>query len=182
MISDPEIPKPIKFNPLKHHRSYILQYLEKSSTQEIDTMFETICHNYIDIYTGSLIPLEISLATINILSKKEVLTEDKFDSWISTTISYRKIKLPDHSKWIIRKGTETDRYIHIHPAKTGAFTIRFKGSTLKTAYSIAKEIHDRKTILKLETVNRARIKIGLSPIKRLEPGKGISKCWNTFFL
>jgi len=180
MTDDREIPEPIKFNPLKHHLGCILSFLEQSTPVSLRMLNESLCHNYNDIYTGRLTPVEISLAAIDILKKKGLYEKNMLEAWIASTHHYRKITLSDHSEWIIRMGNDHQRYIHIHPAKTGPCSVRFKGSTLKTAYRLKTEDAVSSCKLTLGTVNRVRADIGLSPVKKLEPGKGILKCWSFF--
>jgi hypothetical protein len=180
MIDNTQIPEPIKFNPLKHHLGCILRFLEQSTPVSLTRLNESLCHNYNDIYTGRLTPLEISLFALAILKKKELDTKEKLEAWIASTSHYRKIMLPDHSEWITRMGNEPQRYIHIHPAKSGPNTVRFKGSTLKTAYRLKAEPVGSTKKITLTMVNRARADMGLSPVKKLEPGKGILKCWSFF--
>jgi hypothetical protein len=74
------------------------------------------------------------------------------------------------------------RFLHIHPAKYSPFTIRVRGTTLKTVVALK-----TKTKLQpnknpdLKEINSVRSeKLGLSPIKTLEKGKGISRIWVLF--
>ena len=181
MSGEPEIPEPVKFNPLKHHKGFIMNFLEESTAQETEKLYNVICHNYIDIYTGKLPPEEICMAAIAVLKETGIFGKSRFKQWIAASSEYRKIKLPDQSEWVVREGSEPGRYIHIHPAKTGPYTIRFKGTTLKTAYSLKKGSQGSHQEFSLEAVNRARISIGLSPVKKLEKGKGIIHCRETLF-
>jgi hypothetical protein len=181
MAGEIQIPIPVNFNPYKHHRNFILKFLEKASFSDLKNLTDSVCDNYIDIYTGNLAPKVICIKVADYLKSKQLYNEVDFKIWISFANEYRQIKLEDQSKWIIRKGNETERYIHIHPAKTGPFSFRFKGSTLKTIYRLKLEFANEQHNLSLEEVNRARTDIGLSPIKKLEYGKGIMKCWNVFF-
>ena len=180
MAGEIQILIPVTFNPLKHHRNTILKFLEKATLEEMKELSDSICSNYIDVYTGELTPELICNAVIDTLKSNRIFQEENFNRWILETKGYRQLKLNDQSEWIIRKGNEPGRYIHIHPSKTGPFTLRFKGSTLKTVYRLKME-YPLKKHLSLENINRARIDIALSPIKKPEPGKGIVKCWEVFF-
>ena len=70
------------------------------------------------------------------LRDKCVLKKEEFQKWVKEGNLYQTIALNDQSLWIVREGKEEGRYVHIHPAKKGENTIRFKGVTLKTAYQI----------------------------------------------
>ncbi len=181
MIQENDIPLPIRFNAFKHHRNHILQLLNGTSAETLINLMDPLCNNYIDVYTGSLTPTEIGKQIIDRLEQLKVIGNDAFKEWLNRSSGHRLIELDDQSFWIIREGIETNRYIHIHPARTGKYTIRFKGSTLKTVYLLyfdAQEINSPPTV---SEINSIRAKIGLSPVKRLEQGKGIMKCYRQFF-
>ena len=181
MIEEPDIPIPVRFNPFKHHRNYILSILESASPEVIIGLVDPVCNNYIDIYTGPITPEAIGNAVIDILKSKKVLLPDDFRRWVDSKNGYQQIKLEDRSEWIVRKSNEAERYIHLHPAREGPFTIRFKGSTLKTAFLLKTGSKDFQETLSLEKVNRVRMQIGLSPVKKLERSKGILNCYEKFF-
>jgi hypothetical protein len=181
MAEETDIPFPVRFNPFKHHRNYILGILKGFSPDLIISLLDPICNNYIDIYTGKMTPEAIGNAVISILKSKQALQADDFTRWVDTKNGYRQIKLEDRSEWVVRKSNEAERYIHIHPARSGPFTIRFKGSTLKTAYQLKTSFPGFQEILSLEKVNRIRMQIGLSPVKKLERSKGILNCYEKFF-
>lgn len=181
MTIDSDIPVPLKFNPLKHHRNYILQTLRGNSTKKIIELLDPICNNYIDIYTGILTPKEIGGEVLDVLRSKQVFLREDFEQWINATDEFRKVTIHDESQWLLRKSTDPERYIHLHPARTGKFTYRFKGSTLKTIYLLNALPPGREPALSPESVNQIRQQVGLPPVKKLEHGKGILKCYQTFF-
>lgn len=178
MTQENTISFPVLFNPLKHHRNYILDILKNASPETIIAQLDSICNNYIDIYTGTITPAAISNSVISILKSNQALDANASNHWVATKNGYRQITLEDRSEWIVRKSNETERYIHLHPARTGPFTMRFKGSTLKTVY-LLKTISPE--IPSLEKVNSIRKQIGLSPVKKLERSKGILNCYKKFF-
>ena len=134
MIVETDIPIPVRFNPFKHHRNYILGILEDDSNEEIINLLDPVCNNYIDIYTGPMTPEAIGNAIIDILKSNQAFQVNDFNGWVASTNGYQQVKLEDRSEWVVRKSNENERYIHIHPTRTGLFTVRFKGSTLKTIY------------------------------------------------
>jgi|WetSurMetagenome_2_1015567.scaffolds.fasta_scaffold84639_2 hypothetical protein len=181
MTGENQIPGPISFNPFKHHRNYIMELLDNLTQPELKTLLLSVNDNYIDIYTGHLSTEAICLAVLAFLEENMVPDEIAFKNWIAASGGYRLVKLKDQSEWIIRKGNEKEKFIHLHPAKTGSHSIRFKGSTLKTIYQLKIGFPEKFYTPSLELINRARIEIGLSPIKKLEPGKGILKCYELLF-
>lgn len=178
MAEETDIPSPVKFNPFKHHRNFILSFLKRTSPEMIIVMLDQVCNNYIDIYTGTMTPKAICTSVISILKSIQAIKADDFNHWVATKNGYRQITLEDRSEWIIRKSNETERYIHLHPARTGTFTLRFKGSTLKTVYLLKISEPEIPTLKK---VNNIRKQIGLSPVKKLERSKGILNCYTKFF-
>ena len=97
---------------------------------------------------------------------------------------WKKITLPDESKWLIKKGNKEERYIHIHPAKFSEHTIQVRATTLKTVLTLCIHkipIHDDAEH-NLRSVNEQRISfLQLSPIKSLdEEDSGILKLWQLF--
>ena len=128
------IPFPVLFNPFKHHRNFVLETLKTQDTDRITLLLEAVCNNYIDIYTGDLTPRDIGHEIIGILETSLLLQKPDFDRRIRN--GYLQVKLKDQSEWIIRKSDDPERYVHVHPARTGAFTVRFKGSSLKTIYML----------------------------------------------
>lgn len=181
MTDETDIPLPVRFNPFKHHRNYILSILQGASPDEIRTLLDLVCNNYIDIYTGTMTPEAIGNAVIDVLKSNQTLRPDDFDRWVASKSGYQQIELEDGSEWVLRKSNETERYIHLHPARTGLFSFRFKGSTLKTAFLLKTAEPETKQMISLENVNHIRMQIGLSPVKKLERGKGILNCYEKFF-
>jgi hypothetical protein len=151
------------------------------SSEAITCLLDSVCNNYIDIYTGTLPPESIGEEVIETLRSKQVLHENDFTHWVSSKSGYRQIKLKDGSEWIVRRSDDPERYVHVHPARTGPFSVRFKGSTLKTIYMLKACSAKSQDPPSLEEVNRIRSAISFSPIKQLEHGKGISRCYEKFF-
>ena len=176
-----DIPFPVRFNPFKHHRNYILSILEEVTPERLTGLLDPVCNNYIDIYTGEMTPEVIGSSVIAILKSNQVCYVDAFTRWLGSSSGYRQITMEDQSEWIVRKSNESERYIHLHPARSGPLTIRFKGSTLKTVYLLRTSLKDYGEIPSLENVNLVRNPIGLSPVKKLERNKGILKCFDTLF-
>lgn len=172
---------PIRFNPLKHHRKYILRLLQNASPEMITDLLDPVCNNYIDLYTGSLTSEAIAWQIIDSLNSMDVLDAEKFTRWVEGNHGYRKITLSDYSEWIVRSGNKSDRFIHLHPSHTGSHSVRFKGSTLKTICLLKINARTSRDTPFLEIVNRVRLQVGLSPINKLYPDKGILACYEKFF-
>ncbi|HZK95999.1 MAG TPA: hypothetical protein VFC67_17500 [Prolixibacteraceae bacterium] len=181
MADEKDVQKPFRFNPFKHHRNYILGILGSAGPEGIIGLLHQVCNNYIDIYTGIMSPGAIVNDVVHILKSKRVFQKTDFTHWVASQNGYQQIKLEDQSEWVIRIGNDNERYIHIHPTRTGPFTIRLKGSSLKTIYMLKTCFEDFPESLSLEKVNQIRMQIGLSPVKKLDRNKGILKCYASFF-
>ena len=176
-----DIPSPVRFNAFKHHRNYILSLLESASAKWIANQLDPVCNNYIDIYTGAMTPEAIVHSVIKILKSNQIFQVDDFTRWVDSKNGYGQVKLEDQSEWVVRKSKEDERYVHLHPSRTGPFTLRFKGSTLKTICLLRVSFPGAQQTPSLEEVNRLRIQVGLSPVKKLDRSKGILNCYEKFF-
>lgn len=175
------IPLPVKFNPFKHHWRFFNSYTQEKPLLEVIKSLDAVCNNYIDFYTGLLTPREVSGQVVSALKLSGHYQLISFDRWLAEVKYYRVISLSDGSQWIVRRGEDDERYIHIHPARTGLFTIRIKGSTLKTVFMMHQFIKANGGELNLEIINTARRHIGLSPVKSLHRNKGFMKCYQMMF-
>lgn len=148
-----EIPLPVLFNAFKHHRNFILNVVRNESPDYIVALLEPPCNNYVDVYFGEMTPNAIACAIISALESGPCT----FARWAEDSMGYRRIILDDLSEWIIRKSDNPERYVHIHPARTGPYTLRFRGSTLKTICLLnsSRELFEP---LILGTVNSVRAK------------------------
>ncbi len=176
-----EIPSPVLFNAFKHHRNHILDIVRNATQESIVNLLEPLCNNYVDVYFGEMTPNAIAGEVISILESIKAILPGDFGRWVAVSKGYRKVMLADGSEWIIRKSDDTERFIHIHPARTGPLTVRFRGYTLKTVCLLKNICSDLQEPLSLGIVNAARDMTGLSPIKNLERNKGISNCYAKFF-
>lgn len=181
MTEEFDIPIPIRLNPFKHHRNYILRILRNASPEFIYNLLDPICNNYIDLYTGTKSPNDIGHAVIHLLKSNYAFHSEDFKHWVDSKNGYRSVQLEDQSEWVVRKSNEVERYVHLHPARTCPFSMRFKGSSLKTAYQLKVNFTDSAEPISLEKVNRVRKQIGLSPVKKLDRNKGILYCYEKFF-
>lgn len=181
MTEEIDIPLPLRFNPFKHHRNYLLSLFERASPELITSLLHPICNNYVDLYTGEMTPEAISRAVLDILMKTKVHEADDFIRWVNLHNGYRHVKLEDQSEWVVRKSEQKDRYIHLHPSRTSPLSVRLKGSIFKTICQLKSNFPDHAPNFSIEQVNLARQQVGLSPIKKLDPGKGILKGFETFF-
>lgn len=180
-----EIPAPVIFNPLKHHSGFQkkqLQQWKKMEWKDITPDILSIGNNLLDFYFGKLTVNAICKECLAFLVKNEVMEKEAFFTWLKPQ-EFRKIELSDHSLWIMKKGSDKSRFVHIHPAKQSLYTLRVRATTLKTV--LALQIHSvpvQKEMKKnLKMVNNIRVNyLKLSPIKSLHPNQGILHFWKMY--
>jgi hypothetical protein len=180
-----KIPVPITFNPHKHHFHFLLEKIgqwKKASWNKVEKDLLIAGENLLDFYTGNMTVEEICYECLEELEKALITDRISFLIWLKHD-KYRKISISDTSEWIIKQGLDTERYIHIHPAKQSPYTIRVKATTLKTVVALKVNgvllINDLQE--NLQKVNEIRIGLlKLSPVKSLHQQKGILKLWSLF--
>ncbi len=179
-----DIKPPVAFNPFKHHLSCLKAAVcewRKLQWHEVEKDLLLIGTNLTDLYYGSLSVEEICSEFVQFAKEYNLNSPEKLGQWLFS-FDYRKVTLTDNSVWVIRQGINPERFIHIHPAKYSPYTIRVRGTTLKTVIGlclIGIDIQDEKKLL--SEMNRVRTeKLGLSPVKSLQKGRGILKILNMF--
>ena len=180
-----EIPLPVTFNPYKHHfrfLKYQIKIWKKLEWEIVEPELLNLGENLLDLYVGELSVDQIYRECIEYIHGKGVLKRSEFSHWLGNK-EYRKIRLSDNSVWIIKTGLETERYIHIHPAKLSHLSIRVRAITLKTVLALQIRSFFIQTDMNknINTVNSVRKNnLNLSTIKNLHPEKGILKIWKMF--
>jgi len=168
------IPYPFRFNPWKHHLSWVLYQIQnfknnigdQNTRVDLIEIIKTINSNYVDIYIGRLSPEQIIQAIQGELKDLQVFKRLDFSIWINKN-EFQFVTIHDGSVWVLREGLEKDRYIHVHPARNSPNQIRIHGNSWKTAV-ITKIYYPSINIFNLQTINEMRkIQLALSPIKNL---------------
>lgn len=183
-FEEANIPVPILLNCWKHHKNFIRKKISEifnSGEEGINILkfsLQQIGNSQLDLYLGNITPMEISLQIKNNLKNKNLLEKEPYEKWISESQKfYRMITLSDNSKWTLRLGNDKTRYVHIHPGRYAANTIRIRALTLKTAiiYLYNQQMsHDK--IDDLTTINDLRKEfLNVPPLKSLSKSKGLAK-------
>lgn len=176
-----QIPPPVHLNLWKHHAGFIGHKIAQAQQHGIEILFpyiQYIGNTQMDLYTGSLNPTAISKEILEQLREAEVTNYEAYRKWLQLTPKrYRILELSDNSRWTMLLGYETSRFVHIHPARYSAHSIRVRGLTLKTAITVlAYKWNDLDRALQLEVVNTVRQELLQEPpLKRLHSAKGIGK-------
>lgn len=171
MIAEFQIQEPILFNPLKHHLGFIKEFIYQKTEVKSDgdqkTMIKELKHlgtSVMDVYTGSLVINEICKEVIMFLQGKELSEREFFSGWTGTGVNdFRIISLSDGSQWTLKYHDNSQRYVHIFPARGSRHTFRVKSNTLKSA--LLYYILVGKDFITGDDLNRVRPLLGLSPIK-----------------
>jgi hypothetical protein len=174
---------PVAFNPYKHHLNFLKLEIKKwkgKKWSEIEQELLCIGNNLIDLYYGKLSVKMIIKEVFVFAQENGLLSPVNLENWLYPH-TYRKIKLSDSSEWIIKQSFDASRYLHIHPAKYSPYSFRVRATTLKTVAAFMLLNDNQNADFSLKVINTIRTeKLGLSPIKSLEKGKGISRVWEFF--
>ena len=132
-----QIINPIKLNCWKHHLSFIKNQLPRLKTlakKEIGKALLKIGNSQMDLYLGKLSPKRISLQINAVLKNNKIHNHTAFNLRLKEDgKQYCTLALSDRSVWVLRKGNDAARFVHIHPGRYSPHTIRIKSYTLKTA-------------------------------------------------
>jgi hypothetical protein len=178
-----EAPAPLLLNTWKHHAAALRREIRKTvlagalALDELADHLVVIGTELMDLYTGRLAPSEIGAIVLAQLRAEERLALDVFRSWIAVSGSYGVLTVTeDESRWVLRLGDETDRYIHVHPARWAPRTCRVRANVLKTTVLVLAHvgIHGGDA-MDLKRVNAVRTEyLGLAPMGRdLSGGDGL---------
>jgi len=175
------IPLPYLFNPLKHHLSFIKEFILTNQTSRNvppeQSAVRSIKHlggSVMDVYTGKLTATEIFKETTDLLKRNNIIDKDSFSVWVGKDINdFRVIELHDKSLWTIKYHNNETRYIHLFPARYSPHSFRVKANTLKSA--ILYIIYIGKDFVSEDDLNIARAVIGLSPVKDVVDSEAITE-------
>jgi hypothetical protein len=178
-----EAPAPLLLNTWKHHAAALRREIRKtvlagaSALDELADHLIVIGTELMDLYTGRFIPSEIGSLVLAQLRDEDRLGLASFRSWMDASGGYGVLKFAeDESRWVLRLGDESDRYIHVHPARWAPQTCRVRANVLKTAVLVLAHvgIHGG-DVMDLKRVNAVRTEyLGLTPMGRdLSGGDGL---------
>lgn len=130
-----------------------------------------------DLYFGELLPEELCRQMKTQLTDTHSFEKEDFFQMIHRH-QYLKLKVVDDSEWVLRKGNDPGRYIHMHPGRYSPHTVRVKASTLKTA--IAYQVVSGERNVSPDVLNKVRKEmLHLSPLARIYKHSGIGKMINS---
>lgn len=185
MITEPIIPEPFRFNPMKHHLPFILSFISVKMKEEnrIDVvkLVKEIRHigtSVMDLYTGELAIDEICNEIYKFLVSHNVDKIKEFSAWAGIGYSdYKTIPISDSSIWTLKFHNDSRRFVHIFPARMSPHSKRIKANTLKTA--LLYHILIGKDFISRDNLNKARKFLGLSPVKTASDADAITTLIDT---
>jgi hypothetical protein len=138
-----EVLHPVLFNTFKHHagalRARIADTVARGTPALLDvsSRLAVVGTRLMDLYTGALSPRELSAWALGELRGVGRLGLDAYRSWLLQGEQYTMLTHPaDASRWVLRLGEETGRYVHLHPGRWSPATIRVRANALKTAFLV----------------------------------------------
>ncbi len=130
-----------------------------------------------DLYTGRLTPSEVAEKVLAALRDDNCLSPEAFLMWVEAGGGYRELTVPeDGSRWVLRRGDEAGRYVHVHPGRWSPATRRVRANVLKTAVLVLAHVAvhggDPLDVALVNDVRRRHL--GLSPLgKELSGEQGL---------
>ncbi len=175
MRADPalDVLPPVLFNTFKHHagalRAGIADVVDRGpiALGEIGSRLAAVGTRLMDLYTGALSPRELSAWVRDELSRIGRLDLDRYRDWVVAAGEYAVFTHPaDDSRWVLRLGNESGRYVHLHPGRRSPHATRVRANVLKTAFLVLCHtgIHGGDPMSRI-TLNEVRTAyLGLSPL------------------
>jgi hypothetical protein len=182
MHSAIDIPAPILFNTWKHHagfvRNQILQIIESGAVNlaALPARLQVIGTDLMDLYTGTLKPDEIAGGILAQLCEMERLAPEAYGQWLQEAGGFRLLTLPDESRWVLRKGADAERYMHIHPGRWSPQTRRVRANVLKTAIMVLASAGTHGgDPLQTKLVNEVRARLQLAPVPKVNADESLAE-------
>jgi hypothetical protein len=181
MEIDNYIPEPFQFNPLKHHLSFIKEFisirLSEDKTPDIKSLIKELKHigtSVMDVYNGPLQVNEILNEVTAFIKLKHLDNEIIYSGWTGKSYNdFRIIELSETSQWMLKYHKSNERYVHLFPARLSPNSFRVKANTLKSA--VLYYIIIGKDFISGRDLNNVRAILGLSPIKDTADAEAITE-------
>lgn len=138
---------------------------------------QRIGSSQLDFYTGPMTPEQLADEVISYLLQYNIIQPDAYKCFLDVEGShYRTITLSDGTDWVLRWGVQAGRYVHLHPARYAAQTIRVKAASLKTAIAATIAARRQGTTIDLPLINKIRAAwLHLPPLPKLSYTEGAGK-------
>ncbi len=177
-----EAAPPIRFNIWKHHagaiRWQLIQIAQggQSRLLALPDQLRVIGTDLMDLYLGPLTPAQIGMRICEALTAGGRLERTSYQAWIDAGGGYRVLGTEyDECSWVLRLGSDSERYVHVHPARNARQTRRVRATVLKTAIAVLAQVavHGGDP-LDVVLINQVRRQIlDLPPIASLASSQGL---------
>jgi hypothetical protein len=174
--------EPVLLNTWKHHAGVLRHHIAEAVRQgepalePLRDQLVVIGTELMDLYTGSLTPADIGAKVLDALRAADKRAPDAYRAWVEEAGGYRVLTFSeDTSRWVLRRGDEDGRYVHVHPARWAPHTRRVRANVLKTAVLVLAHagIHGGEP-MNVKLVNAVRRRyLDLAPVKGLASDEGL---------
>jgi hypothetical protein len=164
----------VLLNTYKHHAGALRQRIGAAvaggdaGLRDLAGRLVVIGAELMDLYHGRFTPAEIAAKVVAALEGDGRLALDAYRAWIDASGGYGVVALEDDSRWVLRLGDESDRYIHVHPGRWAPQTRRVRANVLKTAVMVLAYtgVHGGDPLGRLLVNHVRREYLGLAPVGR----------------
>jgi hypothetical protein len=157
---------PFIFNRFKHHLPTVRAALRHDTQAQIEINLKQIGESIMDLYTGALSAETLFEEIAQQLIELNIYEPTLYESFLKSNDNYYKLTVSDDSEWVLLMGNDLKQFVHIHPARYSAHSVRVKANNWKTVLA-AKAFSDSTTVLDLVYLNQIRKQLNLSPLKNV---------------
>jgi len=178
---DEPIPHPVLLNTWKHHAGWLRRRVGRAvagsaaGVAELAGELVVVGTRLMDLYTGARTPAVIAREALALLGADGLDTFEPLSASLAARGGYAMLTLSDGSAWTVRLGPTDGRFVHLHPGRWAAHTLRVPANTLKSAVMAhAVAGLTGRSAADLDVVNEARqTYLGLLPVRRLDADGGL---------
>jgi hypothetical protein len=157
---------PFIFNRFKHHLPTVRATLRDEPQAQIEIYLKQIGDSVMDLYTGALSVETLFEEIAQQLIILNIYESTLYESFLKSNDNYYKVIVSDGSEWVLLMGNNLKHFVHIHPARYSAQSVRVKATSWKTAIA-AKVFRNSTTEIDLGYLNQIRKQLNLSPLKNM---------------
>ncbi|MFO8054166.1 MAG: hypothetical protein R6U19_03270 [Bacteroidales bacterium] len=172
-ITDELVPPPFRLNGLKHHLILVKQYLPpmmQMEQQDFLRFLNKAGQSITDFYYGCLTAEQVCKELKRKLTGLKAFEKASYRNWLWEQGGYCSLYISDGSHWIMREGIDTQRYIHIHPAKYSMHSRRIKARSIRIALAVLYYSNNPQQYYSPVHINIIRTeKLNLPPVKTIPP-------------
>lgn len=178
---DEPIPHPVLLNTWKHHAGWLGWRVGTAAAggaagvAALAAELVVVGNRLMDLYTGPLAPAAIARESLAVLAADGLHEHQPLAAWLAGQGGYALLTLSDGSAWTVRLGPARGRFVHLHPGRWAAHTLRVQANTLKSALMAhAVAGLTGRDAADLDVVNAARqTYLGLDPVRELDATGGL---------